>query len=225
MKKRLFIGAAIFIILLALLTLLRLSDLSSIFSLSTIKQQRALIAVWTHQHSIMAVALYILLYVVSGACALPGVSLLTIIGGFLFGPYQATLYTVIGATLGATTLFLVSRYFFGFLIQHYYHQQLIFFHEHLVRYGVFYLLWARLIPIFPFFLINILAALTPIDVGSFIVGTAIGIMPITFLYAYAGQQLMTIQSVGDIFSTNMLIVLSLLSFLALIPLLFKKRTS
>lgn len=223
MKKRLLIALGIFILFIVFLAIARLAGFGMFFSLDSIQRQRILIAAWTQQHYIAAVFLYMLIYLLAAALAMPGVALLIITGGFLFGPVQTTLYTVISGTLGAIALFLATRYFFGFLVQKYYQQQLTTLHDHLMHYGIFYILWARLIPVFPFFLTNILAALMPISLLAFIITTAIGIIPVVFLYAYAGRQLMHIHSVRDVFSLKLLIAFSILATLSLLPLLMRKK--
>ena len=139
MKKQLFLALVIVLIIAAAVVFIRLSGIGTMLSLQSIQQQRAAIALWTSRHYFMAVLFYIITYSIAGAIAFPGVSLLTIIGGFLFGPIMATLYTIIGATSGAIVIFLMSRYFFGSLVQAYYQQQLLSLHDHLAYYGVFYL--------------------------------------------------------------------------------------
>lgn len=225
MKKRLFIALGLLIFLVTLVVVVRLTGLSTFFSLDFIQQQRLVISRWTQQNYIAAVFLYMIAYGLAAALAMPGVALLAIMGGFLFGPVQTTLYTVASGTPGALILFLATRYFFGFLVKKYYQEQLLFLHDHLTHYGILYIFWARLTPIFPFFLTNILAALMPISVGMFVVTTAIGIMPVTFLYAYAGRQLTHIHSLGDVFSLKLVIALGILAALSLLPLLIKKRQS
>lgn len=223
MRKKIFFAVIITITICAILILfLRLASTEHIFSLRFVQQQRFFIATWTRQHYILAIFTYISCYFFAASLALPAVSLLTITGGFLFGPIEATLYTVIGATSGAIVAFIASRYLFGSLIQQYYQQQLHTLYTHLMRYGAFYLIWARLIPIFPFFVVNILAGLMPITLVTFIITTAFGIIPVTFLYAFAGQQLMSINSIRDIFSVYTMIIFSLLALLAMLPFVLKR---
>jgi uncharacterized membrane protein YdjX (TVP38/TMEM64 family) len=153
---------------------------------------------------------------------------LTLSGGFLFGALLGTLYVNAGATTGATLAFLFCRYAAGDWIQEKYLDKLITFNRELSENGYRYLLALRLIPLFPFFLINAGAGLTKIPLRTFVWTTSLGILPGSFVYAFAGKQLGSIESMGDIFSTEILIAFSLLALLVLVPVVVKyskrKRT-
>jgi uncharacterized membrane protein YdjX (TVP38/TMEM64 family) len=176
----------------------------------------------------LSVAGYIVLYIAVVAFSIPGATVLTLSGGFLFGALLGTLYVNAGATTGATLAFLFCRYAAGDWIQEKYLDKLITFNKELSENGYRYLLALRLIPLFPFFLINAGAGLTNIPLRTFVWTTSMGILPGSFVYAFAGKQLGSIKSMGDIFSTEILIAFSLLALLVLVPVVVKyskrKRT-
>ena len=114
------------------------------------------------------------------------------------------LYVNIGATCGAVLAFLSARYLLGSRLQESYGAQLAKFNGEMERNGVRYLLTLRLIPVFPFFLVNFLSGLTRVHLSTFTWTTAAGIIPGTVVFAYAGHQLETVHSVGDIFTGKVL---------------------
>lgn len=126
--------------------------------------------------------LYIIIYFVSVTLSLPGAAILTMVGGFLFGVLPAIVYVNIAATTGAVGAFLVSRYLLGTFFQQRYGKHLLRFNRELETHGYSYLLMLRLIPVFPFFLINIVAGLTKIPLRMFFWTTALGIIPGSFFF-------------------------------------------
>ncbi|NJL59874.1 MAG: TVP38/TMEM64 family protein [Desulfobacteraceae bacterium] len=118
-------------------------------------------------HPIGSAVGFILIYIVSVALSIPGATLLTLIGGFLFGKWWGTLYVNVGATSGAMLAFLLSRYLLGETLQQKYDRQLKTMNHELEKNGVWYILSLRLLPVFPFFLINLVAGLTRISSRDF----------------------------------------------------------
>jgi uncharacterized membrane protein YdjX (TVP38/TMEM64 family) len=200
---------------------LRFSGVANYFSFETLKENRELILATAQTHSTLAPLLYILIYILATASALPVAAPMTLIGGFLFGVVGSTVYTNIGATIGATILLLLFRYFLGNQVQERYHTQLATFNTNLDRYGTNYLLLARLVVFFPFFMINILAGLTRIPVTTFIWTTSLGIIPGTAMYAYVGKQIGSINSLAEVFSWQVIVAFGLLIGLGLFSLLAK----
>jgi uncharacterized membrane protein YdjX (TVP38/TMEM64 family) len=154
--------------------------------------------------------------------SLPGATIMTLAGGFLYTFFIGALYVNVGATAGATLAFLFARYIAGKSLQEKYGGRLEKFNSELDRNGWSYLLTLRFIPVFPFFLINIFAGLTKIPLRTFVWTTSVGIFPGSLIYAYAGQQLGDIGSVKDIFSGRVLLAFLLLAGLAIFPTLYKK---
>jgi uncharacterized membrane protein YdjX (TVP38/TMEM64 family) len=131
-------------------------------------------------------------------------------------------YVNVGATLGATFAFLFSRYILGRAIQAKYGAQLEKFNRELDENGHLYLLTVRFIPVFPFFLINILSGLTKIPLWTYVWTTSAGILPGSLVYTFAGSQLGTINSIGDLLTGRILVAFLLLAALTLTPLVLKK---
>jgi len=167
------------------------------------------------------VLLYIVLYILT-AFAVPGALILTVAGGFLFHTFAGVIYTIIGATIGGLSAFLLSRYLLGNWLQARCKGQLEQFNGELERNGDLYLVTARLIPILPFFLVNYLCGLTRLPVWTFVWATAAGIFPASLVYTFAGTQIGNISSLGDLISPRLVISFLFLSFLALFPVTLKK---
>jgi uncharacterized membrane protein YdjX (TVP38/TMEM64 family) len=167
--------------------------------------------------------LYFLIYLFSVALSIPGAAILTIAGGFLFGVLPTVLVVNLAATVGAAGAFLASRYLVGKYFQEKYSEKLEKFNKEILSHGHNYLLILRLIPIFPFFLINIFSGLTNISLKTFIWTTAVGIVPGTFLYAFAGKQIDYVTSPSEIFSSKVWIIFLILVFLIFINMFMRKK--
>jgi uncharacterized membrane protein YdjX (TVP38/TMEM64 family) len=162
-------------------------------------------------------------YIAAVALNVPGAAILTMAGGFLFGTALTVLYANVGATTGAVLAFLLARYLLGEWVQSRYRTQLAGFNSEIERNGSKYLLTLRLIPVFPFFLINFLSGLTTIPLRTFAWTTSLGIIPAAAVFGFAGQQIGTISSAGEILSPKVIIAFTLLALLALIPALISRK--
>ncbi|MBA3953744.1 TVP38/TMEM64 family protein [Candidatus Dependentiae bacterium] len=196
---------------------------SGLFSLENLKYHKDALSIFVHQHYIRAVFIYIASYALFTTASLPGAVLFSLAGGFLFGVLPGTLFTVIAATTGATGSFLISRYFLGSWIKNNYGAKLATLKRNVASKGAYYLLALRLMGFIPFFLINILAGALPITLKTFILTTGVGIIPGSFAYCFAGQQLGTIESLKDIISLPLLGAFTLLGALALVPVIFSHK--
>jgi uncharacterized membrane protein YdjX (TVP38/TMEM64 family) len=206
----------------ALVTLFFWFDLRRYFALEALKaNHQALVDIYV-THRAATVAVFIAGYIVQTALSLPGAAILSITAGAIFGVLMGTLYAVIGATIGATLAFLVTRYLFHDAVQRKFGEKLGTLNAELERSGLNYLLFLRLVPIFPFFLINLGAGLTKLPLRTFFVGTLIGIIPGGFVYVNAGASLAAIERVGDIASPRILGSFALLGLFALVPVLYRK---
>jgi uncharacterized membrane protein YdjX (TVP38/TMEM64 family) len=197
-------------------------DVGRFLSLDALKANRDGLLAFTEDHYGAAVGLFIAAYIAVTAASLPGAVILTLAGGFLFGSLLGTLYVNLGATTGATLAFLASRYLLRDWVERKFGWWLGPMQEGLAKNAFSYLMTLRLIPIFPFFGVNALCGLTRIPLGTYVAATAIGIIPGSFVYAYAGRQLGTINSLKEIASPNVLLAFTLLGLLALAPILYRK---
>ncbi len=192
------------------------------FSLENLQLQRQRFESFVHENYLLAIAVYISTYIASAALALPTTALFTITGGFLFGTLRGSVYTLFSATVGATLAFLTARYLFRSPLQTHFQKQLGDFNREMNQNGAYYLLSLRLLPAVPFFLLNILAGLTTVSLGVFVVTTLLGTIPGILVFSYAGQQLSTLHSFKDIMSAPLIMALLLLALIALIPVVMRK---
>ena len=197
-------------------------DLGRFLSLASVKDNRDLLLAFTDANFAPAVGIFIMAYVLVAGLSLPGAVILTLAGGFLFGAGLATLFINIGATTGATLAFLAARYLLRDTVEQKFGKWLGPFQEGFAKNAFSYLLTLRLIPLFPFFVVNLVSGLTRVNTGTYITATAIGIIPGSFVYAYAGRQLGTIDSLKEIASPNVIAAFVLLGLLALVPVVYKK---
>jgi uncharacterized membrane protein YdjX (TVP38/TMEM64 family) len=197
-------------------------DLGRFLSLDALKDNRDYLLSFTETHAAAAAALFVLAYVAVTGLSLPGAVILTLAGGFLFGAVWGTLFVNLGATTGATLAFLASRYLLRDWVERKFGKWLGPVQQGFTNNAFSYLLTLRLIPLFPFFVVNLVSGLTRMNVGNYVAATALGIIPGSFVYAYAGRQLGTINSLKDIASPGVIGAFVLLGLLALVPSLYKK---
>jgi uncharacterized membrane protein YdjX (TVP38/TMEM64 family) len=199
-------------------------DLGRYLSLEALKANRDQLLAFTEANYPTAVVVYVLAYCTVVGLSLPGGAIMTLAGGFLFGSVLGTLYVNVGATIGATLAFLVARYLLRDWVEQQFGSRLGAIQEGFAQNAFSYLLTLRLIPLFPFFLVNMVSGLTRVNVGTYVAATSLGIVPGSFVFAYAGRQLGTINSLKEIVSPNVLMAFTLLGLLALVPILYKRLT-
>ena len=197
-------------------------DLGRYFSLEVLQANRDHLLDYTNTHFATAVTLFIVIYIVQTGFSLPGGAILTLAGGFLFGSVLGTLFVNIGATIGATLAFLVARYLLRDWVEGKFGDRLEPMQAGFARNAFSYLMTLRLIPAFPFFLVNLVSGLTRVHFGTYIAATSIGIIPGSFVFAFAGRQLGSINSLGEIASPPVLVAFTLLGLLALTPIVYRK---
>lgn len=205
-----------------LLIALRISDIDQYFTFSAFNNSKAILFNFVQAHYAGSIFIFISLYIFLSTFVLPSTTVLTVAGGFLFGIVPGLMYVMIGAHLGALSGFFSGRYLFGNRLQKRFSKQLETFNRNIKDNAVSYLLTLRLIPIFPFSVINILAGLTKVDLFTFMWTTFVGIFPASFLYIYMGQKIGAAQTLSDIVSPTMLWALGGLGLLGLFPLILKK---
>jgi uncharacterized membrane protein YdjX (TVP38/TMEM64 family) len=187
-----------------------------------VKANRDQLLEFTEANYSVAVGLFIVTYCVVAGFSLPVGAVMTVAGGFLFGAVFATLFVNVGATTGATLAFLVARYLLRDAMEQKFGKWIGPFQEGFGKNAFSYLMTLRLIPVFPFFLVNLVSGLTRVNISTYIAATALGIIPGSFVYAYAGRQLGTINSLKEIASPNVIMAFVLLGLLTLTPTLYKK---
>lgn len=199
-------------------------DLGAWLNFRTLVENREALEAWVFAHPLLAGGIYVVAYMVVVALSLPAATVFTLAGGFLFGRWLGVALVVLSASMGATLAFLAARFVVGGWVQQRFSGQRRFdaVNEGIRNNGFNYLLFLRLVPLFPFFLINLACALTRMPTRTFFFGTLLGIVPGSFVYVNAGEELSRINSPGDILSTNMLVALALLGLFSLVPVLYKR---
>ena len=165
---------------------------------------------------------FVSLFLLIGLFLLPGATLLSVFSGAVFGLPLGPLLVSLGSTLGAVLAFFVARFILRNWVEEKFGERLNPIHEGLCKNDIHYMLVLRLVPLFPFFLVNIAMGVSPISWKVFMVGTLLGKLPATWIYANAGSHLASLQSLSDITSPRVLGALTLLSLLILTPVIYKQ---
>jgi uncharacterized membrane protein YdjX (TVP38/TMEM64 family) len=197
--------------------------LDSYVTFDSLKQNRDWLLGQVSEHRVTTVLAFIGLYALIVAFSLPGATLMTLTGGFLFGLGFGTAWNVIGATIGATLLFLAARTAFGDILEKkagpWLHRLELGFQKNAFN----YLLFLRLVPAFPFFVVNLVPAFLNVRLRTFIVATFFGIIPGGFVYTLAGDSLGDVFDSGDelslsgVLSPQIVAAMVGLALLALLP--------
>ncbi len=167
----------------------------------------------------LALLVFFAVYVAVAALSLPVAAWLSLLAGALFGRWVGTAVVILAATLGATLALLASRYLFRGFVQRRFGGRLAGLNAGIERDGAYYLFTLRLIPVFPFWLINLGMGLTPMPAATFALVSLVGMLPGTFLYVNAGTELAKVGSPRDIVSAP---VLASLALVGLLPLVIRK---
>ena len=190
-------------------------------SLDYVKSQQAEFTAYYAANRLAVLGGYFVLYVFAVALSLPGAAVLTLLAGALFGLVVGTILVSFASSIGATLAFLAARFLFGDALQKKYGSTEVLkkINDGVAREGGFYLFTMRLIPAFPFFLINLLMALTKIRAVTFYWVSQVGMFAGTVVYVYAGTALAELESLGDILSPPLI---AAFVAIGLLPLLSKK---
>ncbi|HUC60756.1 MAG TPA: VTT domain-containing protein [Alphaproteobacteria bacterium] len=192
-----------------------------------LSRHRATLIAEVDRHKALAALVYILAYVALAACSIPGALAMTLFGGFLFGPALGTACAAIGATIGATILFLVARSTLGATLRSRAGPWLARMRRGFQANAASYLLVLRLVPLFPFWLVNLVPACLGMDARAFALATFFGILPATAVYAFLGAGLGQVLDAGRapafdaILEPRILLPLLGLAILALVPVVYK----
>jgi pyruvate/2-oxoglutarate dehydrogenase complex dihydrolipoamide dehydrogenase (E3) component/uncharacterized membrane protein YdjX (TVP38/TMEM64 family) len=206
-------------LLIALVAAFFAFDLGRYFSLEFFKSQQAAIDAYYGANPFRTLLIYFLVYVAVTALSLPGAAIMTLAGGALFGLLVGTVVISFASSIGATAAFLVSRFLLRDWVQARFGEKLRAINEGVAREGGFYLFTLRLVPIFPFFVINLVMGLTPMAARTFYWVSQVGMLAGTIVYVNAGTQIAKIDSLRGILSPGLLISFALLG---VFPLAAKK---
>ncbi|PJE56356.1 FAD-dependent oxidoreductase [Marinomonas sp. BSi20584] len=210
---------ALLVLIAALATGFFYFDLNQLLTLDGLKSGLTQFDAWRDESPLLVGGAFLLLYVIVTALSLPGAVIMTLAAGALFGLLWGTVIVSFASSIGATLAFLVSRYLLQDMVQSRFGGRLKAFNEGIARDGAFYLFTLRLVPIFPFFLINLLMGLTAIRAFTFYWVSQVGMFVGTLVYVNAGTQLGQLESLSGILSPSLLLSFVLLG---VFPLIAKK---
>ncbi|MXW07004.1 MAG: TVP38/TMEM64 family protein [Gammaproteobacteria bacterium] len=193
--------------------------LNEYLSFEYLQQQRNAIVDLYLAHPILFIATYIAVYVVLTGLSIPSATLLTLIGGAVFGTVTGTVVVLSASTLGAICAFVLARYVLRDYVQEKFSKYLGQVNRGVAEEGAFYLFGLRVVPVVPYFVVNFVMALTPIRLWTYYWVTQLGMLPGTVLYVNSGKELGKLQSASGILSWTL--ILSLVA-LGLFPLVAKK---
>ncbi len=200
-----------------------ISGAEQYLTLQSIKEHQLLLLDYVENNYVQAILLTLFIYILMVSLSLPGATFLSLAVGYIFGRWIGWSILLIAATTGATVVFLLVRY----LLSDWAKKKLAQFDRtqkvinEVNRYSINYLLFLRLVPVFPFWLVNLLMAFTKIDTQRYALGTFLGIMPGSFVFANLGQSLASIDSLDNLLSGELLLALALLGLLMLLPVFVK----
>lgn len=200
----------------ALIALFFAFDIGRFLSLDYITHQRDLLQAQVESHPWLSGLIFFLIYIAVTGLSLPGAAVLTLLGGALFGLALGLVIVSFASSIGATLAFLASRVLFRDSVQHRFGDSLRAVNRGVERDGSFYLFGLRLVPVFPFFVINLVMGLTPMPVRRFYWVSQLGMLPGTFVYVNAGTQLGQVDSLGGIVSPGLIGSFVLLAIFPLI---------
>jgi uncharacterized membrane protein YdjX (TVP38/TMEM64 family) len=199
------------------------AGLHEYLTFDALERYRSDLAAYVDMHGAKAALAYAAAYIAAVTVSFPGAGILTVAGGFMFGPLLGTLLAVVSATIGSTLFFLIARTSLGSLISERAGPRLLAVRDGFQEEGIRYLLFLRLVPAFPFWLVNLAAAAFGMKLAPYIAGTAIGIVPGTFVYAYFGSGLdAALTKGGPLVPWKLLIALALLGVTAIAPTLWRR---
>jgi len=201
---------------------------SDYLSLAALKAHHATLTGWVGAHLLLTSLAFVAVYAAMTALSLPGGLLATVVGGFLFGRFLGTFLVVIGATIGATVLFLAARSSVGETLRARAGPRLKRLEDGFRRDAFNYLLVLRLVPLFPFFLVNLAPAFLGVPLRTYVAATFIGIIPGTFVFAQVGTGLGSLLegdgelSLSGILTPDIIAALCGLAALALVPVIYRR---
>ncbi len=196
-------------------------DLGKVLTLESLKANRVRLEDLRAAHAFLFAAAFILVYIVQTAFSLPGAAILSLASGAIFGVLQGTLVVLSGATVGAVLAFLVSRTLLRDWVVKKFGGRMEGIDRGLRENGLSYLLFLRLVPAFPFFLVNLACGVTGLPLRTYALGTLFGIMPGSLVFVNAGASLAAIESVSQVASPRVLGSFALLGLFALLPTIIK----
>jgi uncharacterized membrane protein YdjX (TVP38/TMEM64 family) len=214
-KFRVLIGLTVVLIVLAVFWF----DLYQYLTLEFYREQQEAIQKLVNENLVLSVGVFFAVYISATTISLPVAGVMVLVAGALFGVVLGSVVISFASTIGATLAFLLSRFLFQDFVDRHFPKAAEAINAGIVRDGPYYLFSIRLVPLFPYFVINLAMGLTHIRVWTFAWVTQLGLLPITVILANAGEQIALIESPGDIMSPTLV---GSLSLVGLFPLIARK---
>lgn len=219
MRKSIMKKAAVVIGVIGVFALFKIFHLDQYLTLSYIKASQVKFALLYAEHTVFVIATYMMIYILVTSLSLPGAAVLTIAGGALFGFWIGTFIISFASTIGATLACAISRFLLQDWVQGRFGDKISRINDEVEKEGTFYLFTLRLIPIFPFWVINLVIGVTKIPLSTFYWISQVGMLPGTMVYVNAGKELAKIESLSGILSPGLIFSFALLG---LFPITIKK---
>ncbi|MBM9512699.1 TVP38/TMEM64 family protein [Desulfogranum marinum] len=219
MSKSMIKKVIIISVILVLVLLFKFFGLGDYLSLDFLKQKQDALLSMYEARPLLILSLYCFTYIGVTALSLPGAAVMTLAGGGLFGLFTGTVAVSFSSTIGATLACIVARFLLRDWVQKKFGDKLVKINQGMAKEGGFYLFSLRLVPLFPFFVINLVMGLTSIRLVTYYWVSQLGMLPATIVYVNAGKELAKIDSLAGILSPRLIVSFALLGFL---PILTKK---
>ena len=188
-------------------------------TIDSLQRHRQAVVDWVDHHALLASVAFFSIYVAVTALSLPGAAVMTLAGGAIFGLVWGLVLVSFASSIGATLAFLLSRTLLRDWVQARFGDRLEPINRGFERDGAFYLFGLRMVPVFPFFIVNLVMGLTPMGTGAFYVVSQVGMLAGTFVYVLAGTQLATVNALGDVMKPG---VFAAFALLGVFPLIARK---
>jgi uncharacterized membrane protein YdjX (TVP38/TMEM64 family) len=219
---RRYVPYVLVVMLVAAVVVAHFSGLTHILTPEAILARRLALQDLVPSHPVLAPLTFALTYMAVAALSLPVAALLSLLGGFLFGVWFGTVLVLSSATAGALMVFLIARSAFGEPLRRKAGPLYAKIADNMRENAFGYLLFMRLVPLFPFFLVNLVSALFDIKVRQFVLATFLGMAPATVIYVNFGRQIGNVTSVRSLMSPSVLIALTGLGLLVLAPVVYRQ---
>jgi uncharacterized membrane protein YdjX (TVP38/TMEM64 family) len=213
---------SVVIIVVGVVAVFKLFGLGQYLTLSYIKASQAEFSALYAEHRLTMIAVYMVIYILVTSLSLPGAAIMTLAGGALFGLFIGTFVVSFASTIGATLACFVARFILRDWVQEKFGDKLKTANEGIEKEGAFYLFTLRLIPIFPFWLINLVMGLTKMPLRTFYWVSQVGMLAGTIVYVNAGKELAKVDSISGILSPGLILSFMLLG---VFPIAAKKLVS
>jgi uncharacterized membrane protein YdjX (TVP38/TMEM64 family) len=204
-NKKIVNKVLIVVVIVGLIIAFKVFNLGQYITLSYIKESRDKFELLYGEYPVAVIVLYMGMYILTTSLSLPGAAVLTIAGGAFFGLWVGTFVVSFASSIGATLACFVSRFLLRDWIQGRFADRIKKVNEGIEKEGAFYLFTIRLIPVFPFWMVNILFGLTKIPLFRFYWVSQLGMLPVTMVYVNAGKELAKIESLRGILSPGLIV--------------------